>query len=558
DITATDPFANTLPEPFRATIVPSASDLPTSLLLLTDTSLISGTVRQTLPNAVQVRAVKADGSSVSASVGVLFSSPQDVMFNPATAVTSGGAAATTVTFGCFVGRGSIRAALQAANVLPLTIPFTTTPGPAAQILKKQGDNQSGNPGQRLDGPGQALKVQITDVCGNPLTGQVVTWTVSPAGVATLESVFGTTDFEGNSSVLVRMGNRGGAFTVTASSGAFSTTFNLTVNILPTRLLLVSGDNQTVVLGQTAVQVLVVEVQDDNGTAAAGVEVTFTVTGGSATLGTLRTTTNAQGRASTTVQAGNILGAITVRAAAVGRTVTFTINTIGRVPVATTLGFVNSASFRQGWVPGSAGSIFGVGLMEGLTGVVLADRAPFPTNLRGVRVTVEGIEAPLISLVNISGQEQINLQVPANIPSSGTVTVVISNNGSSATFPGVRVTAVQPGIFEFPSGGTRLAAALHGPPDFSVVTQSNPARPGELILLFLTGLGATTPPVATNVAGPIPPAVTVTNPVVGINGEGAEVLGSFYAPSLYTAYQINFVIPANARSGLASLSVIADT
>src|SRR5262249_39675449 len=160
--------------------------------------------------------------------------------------------------------------------------------------------------------------------------------------------------------------------------------------------------------------------------------------------------------------------------------------------------------------------------------------PFPTILRGVRVTIEGIAAPIISLVNRQGTEQINIQVPFGIP-VGTVTVVIENNGSRATFSGVRVLPLNPGIFEFDSGGRLLAAALHA--DFSVVTQTNPARRGEIILLFLTGLGATIPAVGTNVAGPIPPAVTVVSPLVGINGGGVTVLGSFYAPPRVYAYHI---------------------
>lgn len=188
-------------------------------------------------------------------------------------------------------------------------------------------------------------------------------------------------------------------------------------------------------------------------------------------------------------------------------------------------------------------------------MVQAGAAPFPTTLRGVSVTVAGIDAPLISLANRQGEEQINLQVPANLPATGAVTVTITNNGSSATFTGVQVLPVHPGIFEFPdTGGVRLAAALHA--DFSVVTQANPARKGEVILLFLTGLGGTVPPVGTNVPGPTPPARTAIQPVVGINGEGAVVLGSFCAPTLYTAYQINFLVPQNARAGLATLSVVA--
>jgi uncharacterized protein (TIGR03437 family) len=134
-------------------------------------------------------------------------------------------------------------------------------------------------------------------------------------------------------------------------------------------------------------------------------------------------------------------------------------------------------------------------------------------------------------------------------------VVIENNGSRATIPGVPVRPIFPQIFEFELGGTKYAAALHA--DFSVVTPQNPARSGEVILLFLTGMGATSPPIATNVAGPAPPAITLRSPSVGLNGEGMEILGSFYAPGLYTAYQINFRVGPNVRSGLASLSVVVD-
>jgi uncharacterized protein (TIGR03437 family) len=300
---------------------------------------------------------------------------------------------------------------------------------------------------------------------------------------------------------------------------------------------------------------VAQVTDDNGNPVAGVNVTFAVTGGFATLSAAQAPTDAQGHASTTVTAGATLGTITIAATAIGRTVTFTITTIGRAPVVTLLGFVNGASFRQGWVPGSTGSIFGTGLGEGISGVVGASTAPFPTTLQGVSVTVGGIPAPIISMANVQGQEQINIQVPFELSAPGTTTVVITNNNSSATFTGVQLLAIMPGIFENGPPGMKIAAALHA--DFSPVTQANPARGGEVIQLFLTGLGATNPTVRTNVAGPASPlAATVAQPVVGINGQGVEVKGSWYAPTLYTAYQINFVAPQGV-TGLASLSVVAN-
>ena len=553
EISVSDALGRTLTEAFRATIVPSAGDLPTSVTLETEATLMVA-VRQTVPDAVVVRASRANGMPAP-EVGVLFTSAQDVAFNPVTAVTSpSGGATTSITFGCFVGAGAIRATLMAPGMPSAALGFVTSPGPPSQMFRRQGDGQSGNPGLRLDGPGQALRVQLVDACGNGIPGQRVVWNVSPAGAGTLENVFDTTDFSGQSSVLVRLGSRAGAFTVTAASGSLSVTFNLSVNVIPTRLAVASGNNQMVVLGQLSPQPLVVEIQDANGIGAPGVEVVFSVTSGSGSLTPPRVQTDAQGRASTRLQAGSDLGPITVVATAIGRSITFTFSTVGRVPMAAATGFVNGANFRPGWVPGGLGTIFGPALMDGVSGVVTADRAPFPTTLRGIRVVVEGVDAPVISLASRAGQDQINLQVPFGLSAPGTATVVIHNNGSSATFTGVRILAVEPAIFEVDVEGGRFAAALH--PDFSLITPANPTGPGRVVLLFLTGLGSLARPVGTNEAGPTPAVETVVRPVVGINDEGVEVLGSFYAPGLYTVNQINFVIPLNAAPGIAKLSVVA--
>jgi uncharacterized protein (TIGR03437 family) len=546
-----------LPEAFRIQIVVSAADLPTSLDLESD-AVLEGTVRERRPGALRFFARRADGQPAG-EIGISLTAPGfDITFDPRIPVTgSNGLAQASVIFGCQAGTGQIRAEALTQNRITRNINFTIRPGAATQMIKRQGDNQSGNPGQLLAGPRQALLARLADTCGNGIPGQRVEWRVNPPEAGTLENVFFTTNDSGEASVLVRLGNRGGPFTVTATAGGFTATFNLSVNLVVSRVVQVSGNNQSVVLGQTAAQQLVVETQDANGFPVAGVEVSFRVTGGSGTLDPTRVTTNTQGRAATTLRAGSTLGTSSVVAEAVGQSVTFIFTTVGRVPVATTAGFVNGASFRPGWVPGSLGSIFGSALMDGVEGVVAADRAPFPTTLRGIRVTVEGVDAPLISLVSLPGRDQqINLQVPFGIPATGTVTAVIENNGSRATITGVPVRPAMPGIFEFESAGVRYAAALHA--DFNVVTPQNPARPDEIILLFLTGLGLTNPPVATNVAGPTSPlAATVRQPVVGLNGEGMEVLGSFYAPQLYTAYQINFRVGRNVRSGTASLSVVVD-
>ena len=552
-VLVSDDFGRSLPSPFKVTVVPTSSEDVDSLTLLSD-DFLEVLVGETVEDAIEVRALDADDDPV-AGVAIFFSSTRDATFDPLVALTGfNGRAETSVTFGCFSGLGRIDIALEPDGDPELSVDFRASPGLARLMTKAQGDNQSGSPGQLLNQV--ALVARVTDICENAIQGASVTWSVEPPDAATLVNTIGTTDGQGRSSTLVRLGNRPGPFTITATSGSLTAVFNLTVEVDATQLAIVSGNNQTLALGEITPLPLVVEARDDNNQGVPGVEVTFAVIQGSAAITTDTTvTTNSLGRAQVFVRAGTVLGTIRIGASAVGVNVSFTINTIGRLPQVTTLGFVNGASFRQGWVPGSAGSIFGVGLMEGVDGAVRPEEFPFPTILRGVRVRINGVETPILGLANVNGQEQINVQVPFGSTAPGTATVRIENNGAQSTVTGVPLFPVQPGIFENLRDGVRIAAALH--PDFSLIEPSNPARRGKVVLLFLTGLGRTDPAVATNTPGPIPAARSVVSPVVGIDDEGVEVLGSFYAPELITAYQINFRVPEDAQFGNRKLSVVSD-
>jgi uncharacterized protein (TIGR03437 family) len=288
--------------------------------------------------------------------------------------------------------------------------------------------------------------------------------------------------------------------------------------------------------------------------ATGRNVTFEVTQGSAVIQTPTVPTNEMGRASVNVDAGNSATPIVIVARSQNLSATFNLTPVGRTPMVSAVGFVNAASFQVGWVPGSAGSIFGTGLMETINGIVLPSEAPFPTRFRGVRVLVNGSPAPILGLANVNGTEQINLQVPVNV-APGTATVSIENNDSVASFPGVVINRAQPGIFVVPlESGVSVAAVLHA--DFTRVTPSNPARPGETVAVFLTGLGPTNPPILTNTPGPgaEPFARTVDQPTVTVDGANAQVLISLYAPFLYTAYQINFVVPPGTAAGNRQLRI----
>ena len=96
------------------------------------------------------------------------------------------------------------------------------------------------------------------------------------------------------------------------------------NRTPPVLLKISGDNQKGITGAALEDPFVVEVQDANGSAFAGVPVTFVVTTGSGTLSTTRTTTDANGRAESTLTLGPNpeTNTISVSAAGIAELATF--------------------------------------------------------------------------------------------------------------------------------------------------------------------------------------------------------------------------------------------
>ena len=81
------------------------------------------------------------------------------------------------------------------------------------------------------------------------------------------------------------------------------------------VLKVSGDNQEGDAGMPLKHPFVVEVQDEKGVLSAGVSVTFTVTAGGGTLSATTVTTDANGRAETTLTLGTTPGKNTVQATA---------------------------------------------------------------------------------------------------------------------------------------------------------------------------------------------------------------------------------------------------
>jgi uncharacterized protein (TIGR03437 family) len=92
-------------------------------------------------------------------------------------------------------------------------------------------------------------------------------------------------------------------------------------------------------------------------------------------------------------------------------------------------------------------------------------------------------------------------------------------------------------------------------DFSLVITVKPAAPGEILSVFVTGLGPTRPGVDPGKPFPVAPAALVSSPIeVTVNGRPAELLAAVGFPGAVDGYQVNFRVPPDTVRGVATIQV----
>jgi uncharacterized protein (TIGR03437 family) len=213
-----------------------------------------------------------------------------------------------------------------------------------------------------------------------------------------------------------------------------------------------------------------------------------------------------------------------------------------------IGVFNAASYApvtSPLAPGETVSLFG----SNLSNVTMSAPGgqPAPTNLGGVQVTVNGIATPLYYV----SPGQINMVVPFGT-SGQLATIQVINSGTKSNTVTLYTSDSAPGVFTQTSNGLGYGAALHA--DYTLITASHPAQPGETIQVYLTGLGSVTPAVADGALGPTNPLSnanvwTSTNLTVYFNDytnsvffKQATIQYAGLAPGLL-GYQLNVTIPA---------------
>jgi uncharacterized protein (TIGR03437 family) len=166
----------------------------------------------------------------------------------------------------------------------------------------------------------------------------------------------------------------------------------------------------------------------------------------------------------------------------------------------------------------------------------------PTNLDGVSVTVNGKSA----YVYYISPTQVNILTPPDAM-TGSVAVVVTNNGAISAAYAVQALATSPSFFLFNGGpyvaATHVSGALLGPASL-YPGSTTPAQPGETVVLYANGFGPTSVPVlsgAETQSGILSPL-----PIISIGGIAATVsFAGLVAPG---EFQFNIVVPANVPSG----------
>jgi uncharacterized protein (TIGR03437 family) len=199
-------------------------------------------------------------------------------------------------------------------------------------------------------------------------------------------------------------------------------------------------------------------------------------------------------------------------------------------------------------PGTIVQIFGDGFTTN------AEQASFvsgrlPVSLGGASVTIGGIEAPLY----FASPGQINAQVPFELAPGSRHSVTVTARGITTNAETIILSPAQPGIAATANGWAIAQNAA-----FDLIGTAEPAHQGEYVVIYLTGLGATAPAVASGRQSPAEPvARTVRSPQVLLDGKPVDVAFAGLTPGLAGLFQINFRVPPGQSPGDLKLVVSQD-
>ena len=208
-------------------------------------------------------------------------------------------------------------------------------------------------------------------------------------------------------------------------------------------------------------------------------------------------------------------------------------------------FFNStmaATLGSGLAPGNVAQVYGTALAPAASQTTV----PLPDNFGGTFMLIGSTQVPLFYV----SDQLLNVEVPAELTPNKPYSLIVSSNGALSLPESIDVTPLQPGVAQFQDG--TVIAQISG--TTTLITASNPAKPGQALTIYLAGMGATTPAVQSGKPTPLQLVPANVQPKVTLDGQDVTYAYAGLTPTGIGLYQINLTVPMNARAGNLDLVV----
>jgi uncharacterized protein (TIGR03437 family) len=223
-----------------------------------------------------------------------------------------------------------------------------------------------------------------------------------------------------------------------------------------------------------------------------------------------------------------------------------LSTQAPAPIVTRAGVLSAAGFTapKGVSPGEMLSIFGLNFSAD---TVSAPSLPLPLQLEDTQIYIAGRATPLL----FSSAQQVNAVLPFDIAPDNSY-FALAFRGTKISVPApVVITQTNPAVYTINSMGTGQAHAYKALSSGALILAdaSHPASPGDVLVVYATGLGAVDSAVTPGSAAPLDHLVKSTQAIgATLGGLNAPISFAGLAPGFAGLYQVNLTVPSGVAAG----------
>jgi uncharacterized protein (TIGR03437 family) len=213
---------------------------------------------------------------------------------------------------------------------------------------------------------------------------------------------------------------------------------------------------------------------------------------------------------------------------------------------------NAADGSKSVAPGGLISVYGAQLSA--TNIATS-QIPLPTALGESCLVVNGAPIPLMFV----SSGQINAQLPLN--AAGSVTMSIHTPAGVSNNYNLVVASAAPAVFLSGTAGPETGlATIFRAQNGQLVTPTNPLHPGDTVVVYLTGMGPTSPQVAAGQQTPPTLLTSVTQaPLLTLGSTNLSIDYAGLVPGFISGlYQINATLPGIVTQGESVPLVISQS